>query len=158
MSTITGQCHCGNLTSVVGYPSDVNHLTLFGCSCTYCRLHGLVWLGRPAQSLRLAAEDASFSHWYCTGPLHPCYLVCQHCGVVVATVCQFDNEWYGIMNAQTAVLPTLPQDFVSFRPDSLTDEERQILRKQRFVRGVQFEGGLQPPAIATHLLTAVATL
>lgn len=151
MPIIKGQCHCGNLSCTLTVPDHVTHLTLYGCTCSYCRLHACSWLGNPAEALTLGAEMPEEAGWYSTGALHPHYLLCRHCGVVLATIGHFGDDWFGIMNAQAAVLPPLPQDFMPFRPDPMTDAERLQLRRQRWVKGVRFTGGLQPPLAAVGL-------
>lgn len=145
---IAGQCHCGNLSSQLQMPEGLCSLTLYGCSCHYCRLHSCVWLGEPARQLSLSAEAADQCGWYATGQLAPHYLFCRHCAVVVATVSHFGDGWYGIVNAQTLLLPALPQDYLPFRPESLTDEQRLALRRRRWVGQVLFAGDLSPPRLA----------
>lgn len=145
MPLIKGQCHCGNLSCQLVVPDSANHLTLYGCACGYCRLHACTWLGAPAEALLLSAEMADEAGWYGFSNLQPHYLFCRHCGVVVACVNHFGDDWFGVVNAQTTVLPPLPQDFLPFRQENLSEPERLARRRQRWVRGVQFQGGLQPP-------------
>lgn len=158
MLTIQGQCHCGNLSSHLDLPEHTASLTLYGCSCSFCRLHACTWLGEPAQKLTLSAESPEQSTWYATGQLAPNYLLCRRCGVVLAAVSYFEEAWYAILNAQTALLPALPQDFLPFRQTNLTDQQRLTLRRQRWVRGVELQGlpwpSLQPSAQPDQALKA----
>lgn len=146
MQTIEGQCHCGNLGCSLLLPETVTSLTVYGCNCSFCRLHACTWLGEPALRLQLRAEVAEQSGWYATGPLAPNYLLCRHCGVALAAVSYFGDAWYGIANAQTLLLPPLPQDYLPFRQTSLTDQQRLAMRQQRWVRGVELNG-LPWPAV-----------
>lgn len=151
MLTIQGQCHCGNLSSTLLLPEHTVSLTLYGCSCSFCRLHACTWLGEPAQKLTLSAEIPEQSGWYATGQLAPDYLLCRRCGVALAAISYFGDAWYGIINAQTALLPALPQDFLPFRQTNLTDQQRLTLRRQRWVRGVELQGLSWPSALPSVL-------
>ncbi|NQD36897.1 hypothetical protein HPT27_07645 [Permianibacter sp. IMCC34836] len=147
MLTITGQCHCGNLSSSMTLPAAVGNLTVFGCPCSFCRLQGASWFGGPGKDLQLTAELPSQATWYVAGQHLPRILLCQHCGVVVAAVTRIGGQWYGVINAKTAVLPALPQDFLPLRAEPMTEQEREALRQQTFAVGVHFAGGLQPPEL-----------
>lgn len=151
MPVIKGQCHCGNLSCSLVVPDHIAHLTLYACACSFCRLHACTWLGNPADSLSFNAEDPAEVGWYATGALHPNYLLCRHCGVVIATVSNLGDGWYGIINAEAAVLPPLPQDLLPFRPEPLTDAQRLAMRRQRWVKHVQFGSGLNPPQLHQSL-------
>ncbi len=156
MLTVKGQCHCGNLSSVLEFPADTHHFTVFGCHCSFCRLHGASWIGDPATRLTLSAEDPGLAGWYCHGALSNHYLLCQHCGGVMAACFPLDGIWHGIVNVLTTLLPPLPQDFLPYK-GGLDDQQRLVLRRQRFVPDIGFMGGLAPPVVEVMAIGPVAT-
>lgn len=142
--TLLGQCHCGNLEHRISLPAKLHSITACVCRCGFCRLHQPLWLGSPATSYYLRAEDASAVAPYRLGHPNADYILCPHCGVVMTALTRSEGHWLAMVNAVTLVLPasvSLDQDV--FHPGNESPSERKERRLRSWIGDISFSSGLQ---------------
>ncbi len=99
-TTLRGSCHCGRLRVEFVAASDPASLIPRACDCDFCRKHGAAYVSDPAGRLSVSADRADTLRDYRQGSNNARFLICGHCGVLVAVV--FDNgpRLYGAANAR----------------------------------------------------------
>lgn len=83
---LRGQCHCGNLSVRLSTSHPVSAMVARACSCTFCRPRHLRWTSDPEGHVELAVRDVRELSRYRFGTETADFLVCRHCGQVVAAV------------------------------------------------------------------------
>jgi hypothetical protein len=110
--TLPGSCHCGAVR--VGFTTTLDPVATAprACDCSYCVRHGAAWVSDPAGRLAIDAAPGAL-HEYRQGSGTARFLLCAHCGVLVAVVFEEEARRYGAANAtsldaRNAFLPAVP--------------------------------------------------
>ena len=98
-TTLRGSCHCGRLRvefSTSQHPADI---VPRACDCSFCQKHGAAYISDPAGHLSVSESHAGTLHEYRQGSNAARFLICGHCGVLVAVIFRSDSRIYGAANA-----------------------------------------------------------
>lgn len=84
-----GGCHCGAVQFVFRTQRPLSDFTPRACDCDFCARHRAGWVSDAAGVLRITASDGMRRYRQGSGQAE--FLVCGHCGVLVAVVCAGDD-------------------------------------------------------------------
>ena len=140
MITLAGHCHCGAIRVELEPGRPVGDLALRACQCGFCRRHGARTTSDPASRLHIEAAPGVLNR-YRFGARAVDALLCEECGVYVASLLQSDD---GRLLATLNVAGVDLEGFadragepVSY--DHETPDERLARRKARWTPAVLVE-------------------
>lgn len=136
---LAGHCHCGAIHVILEPGRAVGELALRACQCGFCRRHGAATTSDPESRLHIEATPGSIN-WYQFGRRQVDVLLCDECGVYVASTLQIDGRRLATLNVAGVGLP----GFEGRTPESAlyddeTDEQRLARRKARWTPTVLVE-------------------
>lgn len=94
------------------------------CDCSFCQKHGAAYVSDPAGRLSIVADPADALREYRQGSNTARFLVCGHCGVLVAVVFEHRSRLYGAVNANCLDGPTGFAVPVPASPQALSPDEK----------------------------------
>ncbi|HYB54038.1 MAG TPA: aldehyde-activating protein [Thermoanaerobaculia bacterium] len=92
MTTLTGRCHCGNLSLRLETRHAPEELPVWTCDCSFCRLHGARTTSDPEGRVSIRVQDPAQLSRYRFGLATADFLVCRRCGVYVAAMIPADHK------------------------------------------------------------------
>ena len=95
--TLHGSCHCGELRVDFSTGLDPANITPRACDCTFCRKHGAAYISDPAGILSVSSSQGAVRK-YRQGSNAAVFLICAHCGVLVAVTYEHNSRIYGAVN------------------------------------------------------------
>lgn len=134
MGEVHGSCHCGAVR--VSYASD-GAMAGRRCGCGFCRRHGSLYTSDPAGRLRIEAVGGALSR-YRFGQRTADFLLCAHCGVLVAVTAEIDGALRGGVNL-AVMEPPVPAaaDAPVMNFDAETESERTARRRRNWIGHVE---------------------
>jgi hypothetical protein len=139
MTTLAGHCHCGAIRVEFEPAGPLDQLPVRSCQCGFCRRHGARTVSDPASRLHIEAAPGSLNR-YRFGRRATEALICEECGVYVASAIQTEGRTLATLNVAGVDLEGLsgrPGEPVTY--DHETDEERLERRKARWSPAVLVE-------------------
>jgi hypothetical protein len=91
-TTLTGRCHCGNLSLTLETRHPPEELPVWACDCSFCRLHGARTTSDPEGRVSIRVQEAAQLSRYRFGLATADFLVCRRCGVYLAAVIPADHK------------------------------------------------------------------
>ena len=136
---LVGHCHCGSIRVSLEPGRPVSELAYRACQCGFCRRHGAATTSDPASLLHIEAAPGAVNH-YRFGRRAADVLLCEECGVYVASVIEADGGRLATLNVMGVALP----GFEGRTPepasyDDETDEARLARRSARWTPTVLVE-------------------
>ncbi len=122
--TLQGSCHCGRLRLEFATEQDAASIVARACDCSFCQKHGAAYISDPAGRLSVSESDAGALREYRQGSNAARFLVCEHCGVLVAVVFEHDSRIYGAANARCLDGQIGLGSSVPASPQTLSREEK----------------------------------
>lgn len=136
MGEVHGSCHCGAVR--VSYASD-SPTAPRRCGCGFCRRHGSIYAADPAGRLEVAAPVGSLNR-YRFGLCSADFLLCAHCGVLVAVVAEIGDALRGVVNLAVMEPPlALPSDIPVMDFEGESEEDRTARRRRNWVGHVEIK-------------------
>jgi hypothetical protein len=86
MSTLSGRCHCGNLSLTLRATRTPAELGARACACSFCRARRLRWTSDPEGAVEIAVADAAELSRYRFATATAEFLICRRCGQVAAAL------------------------------------------------------------------------
>ena len=139
MTTLAGHCHCGAIRVEFETGKPVAELPLRSCQCGFCRRHGARTTSDPTCRLYIEAAPGSINR-YRFGRRAVEALICDECGVYVASLLQTETAAFATLNVAGVELPGFADR--TAEPaiyDEETDEERLARRKARWTPTILVE-------------------
>lgn len=99
--TITGGCHCGNVSYTFDISTSLDQLGLRACQCTFCRAHGARTTSDPNGAFRIRVRDDGQLQRYRFGLKTADFLICRTCGVFIGAVMEEGGNRYITVNANS---------------------------------------------------------
>ena len=87
MTTLAGHCHCGAIRVELEPGKPAGQLAVRACQCGFCRRHGARTTSDPESRLHIEAAPGALNRYRC-GVRAVDALICDECGVYVASVLQ----------------------------------------------------------------------
>lgn len=97
--TFRGGCHCGRLGVEFRTRQDPATIIPRSCDCSFCSKHGAAYISDPAGSLSVSYSEPDAPTEYLQGSNAARFLLCRHCGVLVAVIFKHASGICGAVNA-----------------------------------------------------------
>lgn len=97
--TLHGACHCGKLGLRFETAIDCRSFNPRACDCSFCRKHGAAYISDANGRLIIDVGDPSALHAYRQGSENAQFILCRHCGVLLAVVYEAEDTTYGAVNS-----------------------------------------------------------
>ena len=144
MLQLAGHCHCGAIHVILEPGRPTAELPLRACQCGFCRRHGAATTSDPESRLHIEAAPGSLNR-YRFGRRAVDALLCQECGVYVASTLEADGRRFATLNIAGVALAGFEDRTPEIAIyDDETDEQRLARRKARWTPTVLVEA--QPSA------------
>lgn len=98
--TMRGSCHCGRLRVEFSTYQDAASIAPRACDCSFCRKHGAAYISDPAGRMSVTESEPGATREYRQGSNAARFLLCSHCGVLVAVVYEHEGRIYGVANTR----------------------------------------------------------
>lgn len=139
MITEHAQCHCGTITAEVRFSKPLADFEPRACDCDFCAKHGAAYISEAEGSLDIRIKDSEHAVSYQHGSGLADFLLCGHCGVLMAVTYSHEGGTAGSLNSRTldnrrSLMPTQTSSAVKF----LSDTEKPERWKQVWIQNVQF--------------------
>lgn len=95
---LDGGCHCGAVRVSLTLTTAPEETQVRACACSFCRAHGARTVADPKGAVRITPRAPDAIVRYRFGLLTADYLICRHCGVYVAAVCESDTGLRAAVN------------------------------------------------------------
>lgn len=122
--TLLGSCHCGRLSVEFRTRQDPATILPRSCDCSFCSKHGAAYISDPAGSLSVSYTETDALREYLQGSETARFLMCRHCGVLMAVIFKHDSGVYGAVNAGCLDGQTGLGQAVPASPQMLGQEEK----------------------------------
>jgi hypothetical protein len=139
---LDGRCHCGAVSASFETDRDPDVIQVRACQCSFCRRHGARTVSDPAGHLTLRFAAGSVDRYtFASGSAD--FLICQGCGIYVATVISDGDGELGVLNiagTDIEVLTHRAADLMHYEDE--TAEQKRARRRARWtpVQIIQTEG------------------
>ena len=131
--TLTGRCHCGNVSLVFETAGSPDTLPLRACDCSFCRKHGATTATDPQGRLELEIVRLDDAVRYRFGSRSLDFLVCGRCGVYVAAVMATDAGAVATLNVNALdERAAFTQTPVAVDYSGETEQQRKLRRAERW--------------------------
>ncbi|MBL9106136.1 MAG: hypothetical protein JNL82_34760 [Myxococcales bacterium] len=97
MPTLSGRCHCGNLSVDLRSAREPADLGARACMCTFCRGRRLRWTSDPAGSVTITARHPADLSRYRFATATADFVFCRRCGQFAAAMTD-DPEPRAVVN------------------------------------------------------------
>jgi hypothetical protein len=128
--TLSGHCHCNQITLELATACAPNDLPLRACQCSFCRRHGARTTSDPAGTARIVLRNSEAVSYYRFGPQTAEFLVCATCGVYAGAILRDGDRIYAVINANTLDVPlrqeAKPVDYDGETPDERRERRRTV--------------------------------
>ena len=121
---LRGGCHCGRLAVEFRTSQDRATIIPRSCDCSFCSKHGAAYISDPAGSLYVSHSEPDALREYLQGSNAARFLMCRHCGVLVAVIFRHASGIYGAVNAGCLDEQTGLGQPVPASPQTLGAEEK----------------------------------
>jgi hypothetical protein len=139
---IRGQCHCGNISLALEWPSDPPEIPARACGCTFCTKHGGVWTSNPNARIEARIADPALVSKYKFGTETATFHVCSRCGTVPLVTSEIDDHVHAVVNVNT--LENVEPAWLRRGPANFEGEDvasRLARRKRGWIRDVTIVEG-----------------
>jgi hypothetical protein len=102
--TLTGRCHCGNLTLTLETQHAPEELPVWACTCSFCLRHGARTTSDPEGRVSIRVREPAQLSRYRFGLATADFLVCRRCGVYLAAVIPADHKDGACANVNVTAL------------------------------------------------------
>lgn len=143
MSTLHGQCRCGNIRFTLACEPMPEQLPARACDCSFCTARGAAWTSIPGAALRIHVADPTRQalHRFATGTAD--FHICATCDDLPVVTSNIDGQLHAVVNVGT--LRDLPERRLLRQPISLGDEPANVRlarRKRGWIGDVQITVGM----------------
>jgi hypothetical protein len=119
-----GGCHCSQLAIEFSTSQDPAAINPRACDCSFCSKHGASYISDPAGRLSVSVNSAGSLREYQQGTNTARFLLCNHCGVLVAIIYRHDSRIFGSVNVGCLNGPTGLGNSMLASPQQLPQEEK----------------------------------
>jgi len=136
-TTLSGRCHCGDITFAFESSVSADRLPLRACSCAFCRAHGARSTSDPNGRVEIAVGDPERLIRYRFATKTAEFLICGRCGIYVAAVLASGDSTCAIVNVNALdAAETFTQEIRPMNYDGETESERLQRRRTNWTPAV----------------------
>ena len=129
--TLTGGCYCGNLQLTITLSKSPTDYQPRACDCDFCCKHGAAWLSDADGALAIQVNDAAQLRRYRQGAELAEFLLCAHCGVLVAVTYVVTQQ--DVADRRYAAINTRAVNGASFAP-AVAASPKQLAPEEKTAR------------------------
>ena len=96
--SMTGGCHCGDVTVEFETGVAAGDLVVRACQCSFCRKHGARAVSDPQGRLTVTLKGDGAATRYQFEPKTAEFVVCRTCGGYVCALLEADGASYATLN------------------------------------------------------------
>ena len=122
--TLRGNCHCGQVRVEFSTDQDPANIVPRPCDCSFCQKLGAAYIFDPAGELSVSESRPGTLREYQQGSNTAQFLICGHCGVLVAVIYKHNSRIYGAVNVGCLDGHTGLGISVPASPQTLSPEEK----------------------------------
>ena len=130
-ATLTGHCHCGAIRVELDPGRPVAELALRACQCGFCRRHGARTTSDPVSRLHIEATPGALTR-YRFGRRTTEALICDECGVYVASMIEVEGRSFATLNVTGVDLAAFAGRVAE--PSHYDDETDEVRLARRLAR------------------------
>ena len=138
LATLQGSCHCGGLCIEFSTTQNLASIVPRSCDCSFCQKHGAAYISDPAGRLSISETVSGSTREYRQGSNTARFILCRHCGVLVAVVFDHGSRVFGAANAKCFDRATDFANSVPVSPQTLSAEEKMARWSALWVPNVSF--------------------
>ena len=127
-TTITGACHCGNLSFELSTQCAPEDIVARACDCDFCRMHATRNWSDPDGRARIEVKDPAALSRYQFGLRAIDFLVCAGCGGYAGAILIDDDGIWSTLNLRLTDYRDVPEQAASYGAQSA--EDRSTRRKR----------------------------
>lgn len=128
MTTLAGQCHCGNIQYRIETPLPAEQITARACDCSFCRLHGAKNWSDPDGRAVITISDEALLTRYLFALKTSEFLICRQCGAYAAAVLNGEDGLRATLNLRLTGMRDIAEQSISFGGETTAD---RVARRQR---------------------------
>ncbi len=138
---LSGGCYCGNLQLDITLAKPPVAYQPRACDCDFCGKHGAAWLSDAQGALTITVRDVALLRRFQHGDELAEFLLCGHCGVVVAVTYVAQGTCFAAINVRAVNVPAA--DSLAFAapvpasPKQLSVQEKTARWQQLWFREVR---------------------
>ena len=102
MHTITGGCHCGNITYKAEFPNEPSTYIPRKCDCKLCTSHGASYASDNDGYLSITIKAESNVSKYRQGSKIADFIICKNCGIMTGLLYEENGTTYGSINIRSS--------------------------------------------------------
>lgn len=103
-TTISGECHCGNLSFEFKTNNSRDKLLVRSCQCRFCKLHGAATARDPNGLASIAARVPEMVTLYRFASNTADFILCSKCGVYIGAAVTVKGRAYATLNMNASDL------------------------------------------------------
>lgn len=131
MTTLNGQCHCGNIRYRIETPLPMDEIIARACDCTFCRIHAAKNWSDPNGHAVVEIGDEQLLNRYLFGLKTAEFFICRQCGAYAGAVLSDEEGSWATLNLRLTGMEEIPEQSISF--DGETIAGRVQRRKQVWI-------------------------
>ncbi|MGI9301753.1 MAG: hypothetical protein ACR2RB_03465 [Gammaproteobacteria bacterium] len=126
--TITGQCHCGNVSFELSTSVPVSGIEARACDCSFCRVHGAQNWTDANGSATIRVKDSNQLQRYLFALRTAEFLICTTCGAYAGAVFSDSEGTWSTVNLRLTGLSGITERTASFGGEQTSE---RIARRKR---------------------------
>lgn len=131
MTSINGQCHCGNISYQIETALPMEGIIARACDCTFCRIHAAKNWSEPKGQAVISIHDEQLLNRYVFALKTAEFFICRQCGAYAGAVLTDSEGSWATLNLRLTGMQEIPEQTISFDGENLTDRVKR--RKQVWI-------------------------
>ncbi len=128
MTTLNGQCHCGNLSYQIETDLTLQQIEARACDCSFCRIHAAQNWSDPAAQAVINIRTERLLNRYVFGLKTAEFFICRQCGAYAGAVLTQARQSWATLNLRLTQLPGVNERSMSFEGENVAD---RVARRKR---------------------------
>ncbi len=131
MTTLNGQCHCGNISFQLNTELPMEKIIARACDCSFCRIHAAKNWSDPAGQAVIKIGDEQLLNRYLFALKTAEFLICRQCGAYAGAVLTDEDGSWATLNLRLTGMQEIPEQAISFDGENISGRVQR--RKQVWV-------------------------
>lgn len=125
--TVTGSCHCGNLSFELSTQTPPNEILARACGCSFCRFHAANNWSDPEglATIRITAEQHLQKYRFALRTAD--FYICRVCGTYLGAILSDDGGIWSTLNLRLSEL-SVEAEVMSYGAEDTSD---RVARRKR---------------------------
>lgn len=125
--TVSGACHCGNLSYELSTRTRPSDILARACDCNFCRIHAARNWSDPEGQVTIRILNREHLQKYCFSSRTAEFYICRMCGAYLGAVLSDPEGTWSTVNLRLSKL-TVSEESASYGSENAT---QRIQRRKR---------------------------